>query len=545
MTSFIESVKFFVDDKHRGEALQNAARRNPNKKDENAISTSLIIDDKNDIFAEQIYDKGLNKSAYAVYHPRKDKIEYASTVDIGGIQYVPITDEEVNKCAILLPSNVLEYETEEALDQDILSFIKRWLDIPDDHRLFALWNIKRSWVYERFHTLNYLRALGDTGLGKTRYLDTLGSIHYKPILTSGATTAAPVFRVIDKWSGTMIFDEADIKITEETEVIIKIINQGYERGKHIMRCEQNDASKINFFDPYCPKVLATRRPFADKAVESRCITQFMTGTARRDIPRNLDDRFFAEAERLRNKLLMWRFKNYHRINPNPDVRFNSENLEPRVEQISTTFLSLFANQPDQLKTFENFLRNYQETLIQERQDTPEGEIVSAIHDLLEEGMTDITSKDIMLKGEPTDNNGKPLTPKGISNRLKSLGFGRSQLVRNGSQVKRCILLENAHLANLFNRYGVTVVTVLRGTGDPQKKLENEPIPPPLIERYNRYNVTGDVEPSDDDVVGFVYEKNPIGYLVSEFVEKYGQATLDRLLASGRVIELPRGWLRCV
>jgi len=62
-----------------------------------------------------------------------------------------------------------------------------------------------------------------------------------------------------------------------------------------------------------PKNLATRKPYTDKATESRCITEVMKGTTREDIPVNLDDDFFIEAEGLRNKLLMWRFKNYYKI----------------------------------------------------------------------------------------------------------------------------------------------------------------------------------------------------------------------------------------
>ena len=57
----------------------------------------------------------------------------------------------------------------------------------------------------------------------TRFLDTLGYLHYKPIATSGATTSAPVFRIIDKWKGTLIMDEADFQKSDEAQDIIKII----------------------------------------------------------------------------------------------------------------------------------------------------------------------------------------------------------------------------------------------------------------------------------------------------------------------------------
>ena len=212
--------------------------------------TSLIIENK--IIAEQIYN---DESKFCAYNSETEEIKYMKRIG----DYVPLEGEEIEKKAILLPTKPEEYGTNKELDTQIKVFIKKWLDVPDDYIQFALWNIKRSWVYERFHTLNYLRALGDTGMGKTRFLDTLGYLHYKPIATSGATTAAPIFRIINKWKGTLIMDEADFGKSDESQDIIKIINQGYEKGKFIMRCDKDEHNNINFFDPYGPKILATRK----------------------------------------------------------------------------------------------------------------------------------------------------------------------------------------------------------------------------------------------------------------------------------------------
>ncbi len=426
------------------------------EQEEEQQQTSLYINEEQGIIAEQVYDEKELKSQFCVYNTKTGEIKYQN--EIAGFK--PINAEEVTKKAVLLPNKAEEYGTDQQLDEDIKKFIHKWLDIPQDVEQFTLWNIKRSWVFERFHTLNYSRALGDAGLGKTRFLDTLGSIHYKPIFTSGATTSAPVFRVIDKWRGTMIFDEADLKNSDETEVIIKIINLGYERGKFIMRCDQNDAEKIRFFDPYCPKIIATRQPFEDKAVESRCITQVMTGTNRKDIPRNLNDIFFTEAQMLRNKLLMWRFKNYYKIKPDITPDFDFGDLEPRVEQIVTSFITLFSEDAKQMEIFKKFVLKHQEQLIQERQSTWEGSIIIAIHDLIEEGKGDISYKDIVEKAGLTDRKGNQLSPRALSKPLKSLGFEQPIPTRIGDKTKKILALNQEHLDTLFKRYGVTVVTVV-------------------------------------------------------------------------------------
>jgi len=458
-------------------------------------STSLLINNNKKLIAEQIFNGEGTK--FCVW--QDGKIHYQDSVYDNGLTYYPLEGEEISKGAIHLPSKALEYGTDAELNEEIKTFITTWLDIPEDVLQFAVWNIKRSWVYERFHTLNYLRALGDTGQGKSRFLDALGYIHYKPINTSGATTSAPVFRAIDKWKGTLVMDEADFQKSDESQDIIKIINQGYEKGRFVMRCDKDNNDKINFFDPYCPKILATRNTFYDKAVESRCITQVMTGTMRRDIPRNLNKNFFDKALELRNKLLMWRFNNYFKIDTEAKIEFDVGELEPRVEQIVSSFISLFKDDNEQLEKFKIFIKNYQEELIDERRNSFDGQIIAAIHSLLEKGVVDIAAIDIIDEGQITNKKGQPIKPRGLSSSLKSLGFKKTELRRLPEKTKRCIPLEPAHLRNLFERYGydVTVVTMYTDISatiknkdkSEQKDLKKNVYGKEHINRYNRYSVT--------------------------------------------------------
>lgn len=499
------------------------------KEDDNIIYTSLIINENKNIFAEQVYHD--NCSFFCIYNYKTQQISYEDIIIVDDITYKPITDEEVHKGAILLPSKPLDYESDEKLDEDIKNFIKKWLDIPEDFLQFAVWNIKRSWVFERFHTLNYLRARGDTGLGKSRFLDTLGSIHYKPIATSGATTAAPVFRIIQKWRGTLIIDEADFGKSDESQDIIKIINQGYEKNKFVMRCDKENGNKVNFFDPFCPKILATRRAFEDKAVESRCITQIMKGTRRKDILFNLNESFWDGALEIRNKLLMWRFRNYYKIDPTIKINIELEELEPRVQQIISCFISLFNKDEKQMEMFRSFIYKYQEDLIDERKDSFAGVVVGAIHDLLEEGNLYINAADIIEKGELTSDKGGKMNPRSLTNLLKSLGFEKSEVKRTEEGSKRCIPLKPEHLEDLFKRFGydVTVVTVVMDT---RKIFLNREKPQNLLEfsngggirmhRNNRNNVTS----VTDIILGFLEENGEADY---ETIKKTLYNTPDNIL----------------
>lgn len=553
------------------------------KKEKEVIThTSLYLNEANKVMAEQIFDG--KKSLFCIYKEETGELTKVEYIE-DGIKYVPNIGEEVWKKAILLPTDAEEYGTDEELEEELKAFINQWLDIPEDIVRFCIWNIKRSWVYQLFHTLNYFRALGDTGQGKSRFLDVLGVLHYKPISTSGASTAAPVFRIIDKWRGTLIMDEADFQKSDEAQDIIKIINQGYEKGRHIMRCDKENKNVVNFFEPFGPKILATRKTFQDKAVESRCITHVMTGTQRKDIKWNLDKNFYKKAQSLRNKLLMWRFKNYFKIDPTLDVDLGLGDLEPRVQQIVSSFVSLFGKNKEQMDRFKTFIAKYQEDLIDERKNSFEGLVVESIMELINEGETDICAQDIIDKKQITNSKGKLVNPRSLNSTLKSLGFGKSVPKRIGEKIKRCIPLETEVISNLCKRYSVTIVTIDRDTSKLLNHSKNEKMGGIHNTRYNRNIVNNQeqdilknvyllapsfplegvtncyynnkieeeiIEENDvllkktatfDDYCTFIKEKDN-KYPAMEFVEKWGESVLIELKSRGDVVEI-NGYLKVI
>src|SRR5436190_2148860 len=136
----------------------------------------------------------------------------------------------------------------------------------------------------------YLRVRGDFGSGKTRFLLTVGSLCYKPIFASGASTVSPLFRILDAFKGTLVMDESDFRMSDERAEIVKILNNGNARGFPVLRSEVS--GKKGEFNPrayavFGPKLVATRGFFQDRALESRCITEEMNHYhLRTDVPIN-------------------------------------------------------------------------------------------------------------------------------------------------------------------------------------------------------------------------------------------------------------------
>ena len=235
---------------------------------------------------------------------------------------------------VLLPSEPEEYGSESELLAEVHAFIHRYVDLPPLFERVSAHYVLFTWVYDAFNELPYLRVRGDYGSGKSRFLLTVGSLCYKPMLVSGASTVSPIFRIIDAFRGTLVIDESDFRESDEKAEIVKILNNGNARGFPVLRAEQNQKKE---FDPraytvFGPKLIATRRAFKDQALESRCLTEEMgQGRLRRDIPLNLPPAFEEEAICLRNKLLLFRFRNLG--NPRELGDLLPDTIEPRLRQI--------------------------------------------------------------------------------------------------------------------------------------------------------------------------------------------------------------------
>jgi len=192
----------------------------------------------------------------------------------------------------------------------------------------------------------------------------------------------------------------------------------------------------------------------------------MSVTEREDIPVNLNKEFYDEGLLLRNKLLMWRFRNYFKIDMNK--KYDLGKLEPRVKQIVSSYVALFSNNEKSFEEFKIYIKDYQEDLIDERQQSFEGSIIGAIHSLLNNQQINFTAKDIIDKGEFTGRTGKPMNPRALNSYLKSLGFAKSEQIRVDGRIKRVVPIDKKILNNLFERYGfdstdvpiVPVVTVI-------------------------------------------------------------------------------------
>lgn len=309
----------------------------------------------------------------------------AGRVDVPtGHQLVPFSSNNnlIKNEVVLLPSEPRIYGTEQELLSEIIDFIHRYADLSPTFEQVAGHYVLLSWLYDAFNDLPYLRLRGDFGTGKTRMLLTIGSLCYKPFFASGASTISPIFHTLDAFRGTLIFDEADFRFTDERAEIVKILNNGNVRGLPVLRTMMNRQREFNpqAFHVFGPKIVATRGLYEDRGLESRFITE-ETGARplRADVPINLPETFKEEARELRNKLLLYRFHKRHEVKLDPAL--TDPTLEPRFNQIMLPLLSVIRD-PMLRTELRNVAHNAQASIVAERGLLMEAQVLEILAELM-------------------------------------------------------------------------------------------------------------------------------------------------------------------
>ncbi|MEN8253721.1 MAG: hypothetical protein ABFQ62_05100 [Patescibacteria group bacterium] len=330
------------------------------------------------------------------FDPISESAEFIQQFNLGNDIYIPPQNDLVSSRTIVLAEYPQEYGEIINLFESIKHYIYKYVDIPETYLIVATLYVMLTWIFDCFDVVPYLRATGDFGTGKSRFLMTAGSICYRACFAGGATTTSPIFRIIEIYQGvTLVFDEADFKYSGADSDMIKILNCGYMRGMPVLRTEgDGDRRQPKGFNVYGPKIIATRKPFTDIALESRCLTQVMAGKPRADIPKHLPKEFYRESAELRNKLLMFRLKNYSSIEIDPSQEM--KNLDPRVNQVALPILSIIQDDAvrDQVRAA---LSSLQDSLNSLKQDEDPALILRALVEMAKDKEMNLGFKEVAKK----------------------------------------------------------------------------------------------------------------------------------------------------
>jgi len=195
------------------------------------------------------------------------------------------------------------------LFRELEDAIEEFVDLPPEVRAgtrktLALF-VFLTYSAPVFPAVPYISVNGTLGSGKSRVLDILGEVVFRPIVSS-STTVAVIFRALDNAGGTVLFDEAEqLKHAEKGMVgdLYPILLAGYRRCGAASRCE-GEENKIKSFSCFGPKALASINELPE-TLASRCI-QIVMFRAPKGSPKALHNPQAPESagmwQRLRDSL---------------------------------------------------------------------------------------------------------------------------------------------------------------------------------------------------------------------------------------------------
>ena len=329
-----------MESKDTSQEVIEQAEQEVNEGKKRHISSKII---NGDTLIELCYDQNKNETYFYIKEAGSEITKIEKYGD-----YLPISPDNpiVNSRVILFPSQPEDYIDEDRLLLDIKEFIHQYVDLPEEFESICTYYVMMSNLYEKLPVVPYLRVIGDWGSGKTRFLHTIGAISRNPIFASGATTTAPIFRLIDGFGGTFVLDEADFSSDMKAD-LTKILNQGNMPGFPILRSHLKEQHIVIPYNVFGPKIVASRGYFDDEALETPFITEKLENKrVRKDIPTTLTEEFWSQALKIRNKLLKFRldkFLSYRNIPIEEHGDIDPEiikDLDPRLKQITEPLLSI-------------------------------------------------------------------------------------------------------------------------------------------------------------------------------------------------------------
>jgi hypothetical protein len=343
--------------------------------------TSYVLEDGS--LVEMLYDTKKHKSQLTVY--KDGVVSFEDRVKISdSTWFLPLTPNQgiLENRFIQFPSEVGEYESNEALYREVRSFVDRYVQLTPTFLSVVSAYVMMTWLYDKFENIPYLRVVGLFGTGKTRVLQVAGNLCYKPVFAGGSMSMSALFRTLNSFNPSLIYDEAELSEENSTEMR-QVLRQGYSADAPVTRTEKaaNGKYYVRTFNVFGPKIMASQSKFRDAALESRCLTEHMFPLMKTERPIQLSEQFRREALGLRNKLLMFRFRNYA-LTMADEAALNGVKL-PRLKQTGLAIVSvakMLGHEP--LSNLLTFLNESEKNLHIEQADSVDNDVLLCLLDLL-------------------------------------------------------------------------------------------------------------------------------------------------------------------
>jgi hypothetical protein len=221
--------------------------------------------------------------------------------------FKPLFPVELVKPVWKLPFAALECSAV-GVYEDIFNYLKEYLVLkPEEYHLMTLW-IMASYLIDDFKTVPYLLFIAPKESGKSQAMILLNQLSYRAFLAASVTPSS-LFRAIEMWKVTLLIDEAEYQIKNDSEsgqALYQVLNMGYKRDSFALRVEGENRIPVSF-DVFGFKAIASTKIFLPTLESRSIIINMIQGKPEKII---VDD---LRADVIRSELLYFRFSNLGKL----------------------------------------------------------------------------------------------------------------------------------------------------------------------------------------------------------------------------------------
>lgn len=319
--------------------------------------------------------------------------------------------------------------------EELVKLFQRFLILPAHAVVaLALWTL-HTYVLDAFEVTPYLLITSALmRSGKTRVLEILECVSFRPLKLSDSS-AAGIFRIVEKYLPAILLDEADAFLGEHEEMR-GLLNDGWQRGGYVLRVV-GEQLEPKVFKTFCPKAIAAIGSFAGKwvTVADRSIKIPMRRKLKTErVTRLRQRKVRAETETLRRRLSRWgmdseaSLRDYSPALPDELNDRQQDAWEPLLKIADLVGGNWSEKARKAAIALSEADGDDETSSAQER-------LLADIRDIFEkQASTEIHSEDLcahLAKMEtrpwPEWKNGKPMTPKQLASQLKPFKIKPKQL----------------------------------------------------------------------------------------------------------------------
>ncbi len=335
--------------------LKKAAQENIDEDDDLEVEETLggwYPDDETEnsgYLIDMYYDQAQKriKFAYAHITDMKNNVREVATAPflvIKGRKLEPPHDENIETGAVKLATALGEQKTAAFLIEKMANYYMKYFYLEEKSRYrFCASYALFTWVHDCFEALNFLRARGGSGSGKSDLMYLVGLTSYRFAVTLSISSSASYKGIAKLYRATVMIDEADNLMKKDDGTMEAFLKgRSMKRYSNAMNMMEVMSPNGKTFVPtttnvYGPTLITMYHGFKDPGIENRCVTfelsQVDTFTLEQEgmEPGYYPPELEIDGEEIRNLALRWRLETWmKKIELSPEQRKEHKLADPLV-----------------------------------------------------------------------------------------------------------------------------------------------------------------------------------------------------------------------